>query len=336
MKHALLAYLCCPVCHHDLALQVDRQDGTEILDGQLVCAECGHAYPIREGIPRLRTGEVPAIVQRNVEGFAYEWLRLEEPSPKYDAEFASYLGRWSARELFEGKIVLEAGCGMGKFLGCVQRAGAATVIGVDLGESVHAAYRLTRHLPNVHVVQADLHAMPFREPFDVAYSIGVIHHLPSPAEGLRAVARHLNAAGQLFVWVYGKEGNEFFMRWIDPLRQLTCRLPRPVTELLAKLIAAVLWGGIVGVYRPLARLGVRRLPLQEYFLYFHSLGFRFFWGTVLDKMVPDIQWFISREELSGWLQALGLEVQEVSQRNGHSWRALSRKPASASLEMVAG
>ncbi|PSP46993.1 hypothetical protein BRC75_10995 [Halobacteriales archaeon QH_7_69_31] len=45
--------LCCPLDKSDLELEVDREDDEEILEGRLVCVDCGEAYPIEDGIPNL-------------------------------------------------------------------------------------------------------------------------------------------------------------------------------------------------------------------------------------------------------------------------------------------
>lgn len=43
----------CPVDKAELELEVDERDGEEIMEGRLVCTECGETYPIEEGIPNL-------------------------------------------------------------------------------------------------------------------------------------------------------------------------------------------------------------------------------------------------------------------------------------------
>jgi uncharacterized protein YbaR (Trm112 family) len=45
--------LCCPVCKGDLALNVEKEDENEILEGELLCTLCEVKYPIHEGIPNL-------------------------------------------------------------------------------------------------------------------------------------------------------------------------------------------------------------------------------------------------------------------------------------------
>ena len=53
MRESLMDIICCPMDKHDLDLEIDEQDGDEIMEGRLVCTECGEAYPIEDGIPNL-------------------------------------------------------------------------------------------------------------------------------------------------------------------------------------------------------------------------------------------------------------------------------------------
>ncbi len=53
MKRDLMDILCCPLDKHGLELEVTEKDDTEVLEGELVCTECGEVYPIEDGIPNL-------------------------------------------------------------------------------------------------------------------------------------------------------------------------------------------------------------------------------------------------------------------------------------------
>lgn len=53
MKRDLMDILCCPLDKHELELDVDEENDTEILAGHLTCTECGEVYPIEDGIPNL-------------------------------------------------------------------------------------------------------------------------------------------------------------------------------------------------------------------------------------------------------------------------------------------
>ena len=43
----------CPMDKQELELEAIQRDDGEVLEGRLVCTECGEEYPIEEGIPNL-------------------------------------------------------------------------------------------------------------------------------------------------------------------------------------------------------------------------------------------------------------------------------------------
>jgi len=53
MRTDLMEILCCPVCKGDLTLSISRQEGDEVIEGNLSCARCPAEYPITDGIPDL-------------------------------------------------------------------------------------------------------------------------------------------------------------------------------------------------------------------------------------------------------------------------------------------
>ncbi len=105
-----------------------------------------------------------------------------------------------------GKVVLDAGCGMGRYLRIVAESTAGLIIGLELSPAVEAARELTRDLPRVGVVRGDLLRLPFAEGwFDVVYSLGVLDHTPDPRAAFMALARLVKPGGYLVVWVYPRE-----------------------------------------------------------------------------------------------------------------------------------
>jgi len=53
MKESLMDILRCPLDKSELELEVIRENDEEVLEGRLVCTECGEEYPIEDGIPNL-------------------------------------------------------------------------------------------------------------------------------------------------------------------------------------------------------------------------------------------------------------------------------------------
>ena len=53
MRRDLLDILACPVCKGTLELSVTEEEGEEIVQGALTCAQCQETYPIQDAIPNL-------------------------------------------------------------------------------------------------------------------------------------------------------------------------------------------------------------------------------------------------------------------------------------------
>lgn len=53
MKEDLMDILRCPEDKSELELEADEYGDGEVLEGTLVCTECGERYPIEDGIPNL-------------------------------------------------------------------------------------------------------------------------------------------------------------------------------------------------------------------------------------------------------------------------------------------
>jgi SAM-dependent methyltransferase len=298
-----------------------------VLEGTLRCGACGAAFSVRDGIPRMLPDHLSVKERRTSRAFGTEWKILGELSDVFNAEFQSYLDPLAVAEL-RGLAILDAGCGMGKFSLAAAQSGARAVIAVDLSEAVEVAHANLRHVPNVHVVQASIYELPFRPgTFDFVFSIGVLHHLPDPEKGFQQLVPLTAPDGRLLVWLYALEGNEFFVRWLDPFRtHVFSRLPSWPNRVAATLLAVPLWTLIKAVYAPLARRGLAgRLPYTEYFLHFSRLGFRTFWGTVYDKLVPPVSFYLTKAAVRRWLAAADLTELELRHRNGNSWTCIARR-----------
>jgi SAM-dependent methyltransferase len=140
-----------------------------------------------------------------------------------------------------GQLILDAGCGGGRYTRLLAEAGAR-VVGVDLSEAVEkAAATCEEHSP-ARIVQCDLLNLPLRdEIFDGAFSIGVLHHSPEPRRAFSQVASKVKPGGWLAVWLYRR--NTWPQEAINgALRAVTRRLPAAVLEPLCAGLG--LLGGI--------------------------------------------------------------------------------------------
>jgi SAM-dependent methyltransferase/uncharacterized protein YbaR (Trm112 family) len=314
MRAKIVRYLACPACGSDLALSAEEQNCGEIVSGSLSCAGCGREYPIVRGVPRMnRSMEGLVQVART---FSYEWKSHHAGQLETDTLFGLTLDEdWQyfldATRLTEqdlaGAIVLDAGCGSGRPTRQIAEHGAEAVIGVDINEAVDEAYAFCHDLDNVHIVQANILALPFKKrAFDLVWSNGVIHHTADAEAAHRALAAHVKPGGVLYVWVYAKRFNPFrFVKTVlDALR--VTRMPEGYLLRLSKVFS-YLSLGLLWVYR-----GARELP---------GLRPRTEWGrrTVRPRTVRELEltWFDalspqydsrhSEQEVVAWFERLGFQ-----------------------------
>lgn len=170
------------------------------------------------------------LQQHTIRNFGFEWRTYDRfgwDDDTYDLDYTYAAFKKKAMlsdaQLTAGQLVLDAGCGNGRYAYAASQNGAA-VIGMDLGHGVEPAFANTRDLPNVHICQADIFHPPFAPgTFDAAFSIGVLMHTGDARRATHTLARYVKPGGSLTVHLYGK-GNpiyEFNDAW---LRRLTTRM----------------------------------------------------------------------------------------------------------------
>lgn len=275
--------------------------------------------------------QVSSEQRRTVDRFGEQWDHFDFITPHYEEQFLGWI-RPNAPETFEDKLVLEGGCGKGRHSAIVAKWGARDVLAVDLGSSVDVAFRNTRHLPNVHVIQADLFHLPV-EPrsVDVAFSVGVLHHTPAPEACLGELQRTVRAGGRVIAWVYGRENNGWIVHGVNPLRQkLTSKLPFKAVYELAKVPAALLLGVGRGVYEPLSKGPLepvgRSLFYGDYIRQISAFPFEEVHSIVYDHLTPPIAHYIEGPEFQRWFERLGLESIQIEWHNQNSWRGTALVP----------
>lgn len=133
-------------------------------------------------------------------------------SPFRDFGDPDFLGRayWPDRRPRENLRILVAGCGPNAAARYAYHHPKATVVGVDLSEAslAHARLLKAKHgLGNLVLHRCRVEdALDLGQSFDFIDSSGVLHHLPDPAAGLKALAGALAPDGVVYLMLYGKYG----------------------------------------------------------------------------------------------------------------------------------
>jgi len=316
MKTELLRLLCCPSCSGELILLHVLEGEDEVKSGTLGCASCAAEFPVNNYVPRF----VPEV---NYSGnFGFQWNRFSQTQldscsghPISRARFFQET-EWTPQEL-QGAIVLDAGCGSGRFAEIALDCGA-TVIAMDYSSAVDACWNNLRDRPRFHAVQADICHLPFRNSsFDYVYSLGVLQHTSDPRSAFAALPRCLKAGGSIAVDIYRLSWKCLVMPkyWLRPI---TRRLP---AKLLFRLVS-----GCVPVLLPLSR-SIARLPkVGKRFRYLIPVSNYggilplnqkqlFEWALLdtFDMLSPAYDKPQTGTTLRGWLEEAGLQDVQIAE-----------------------
>jgi len=189
----------------------------------------------------------PEFITSNdwTEEFDDEWRKLpflsnfdQKINFETAATFAAKTG--FAPEELKDKLVLDVGCGSGRFLDILAKS-EVKVVGIDPTSAIDSAGEILakRGLnEKVGLVQCGIEDMPFHEEtFDFIFSIGVLHHTPSIFESLRKLVKFLKPGGTLAIWIYHPVGsrrtlNRFWWRIIHNFSEKTIlNFVKPFVEL---------------------------------------------------------------------------------------------------------
>jgi SAM-dependent methyltransferase len=324
MKDNLLQYLACPACGADFSLTVKERSGPEVIAGELRCERCPHSFPVRGGIPRFTALETDERQRKTAENFGAQWLVFDDVADHHEKQFLDWIAPVTP-DFIRGKVVLEGGCGKGRHTQLVARWGARDVIGADLSDAVEAAYRNTKELTNVHIIQGDIYCLPLKKTFDYAFSVVVLPPPPDPASGFISLVKNLKPGGAISAWVYGRENNGWILNIVNPLRErITSRLPPNWLYRLSYLLAAILYLLLKLIYLPMSKTGFsRHLFYANYLGYIARFPFREIHNIVHDHLTAPVAYYIHREEFSAWFLAAGMEGVEIHWHNRNSWRGFA-------------
>jgi SAM-dependent methyltransferase len=155
--------------------------------------------------------ELP-MVRQTRESFDFQWAEIPAgrymlENEQFRAEAAGYVTQFTGlpKEWFQGKRVIDAGCGLGRYSWALCTLGAR-VLSVD--QSDHGLARTVeacRAFPGHQAMKVDLlEPLPIDQPADLVWSFGVLHHTGDTYRAFKNVAALVRPGGYFYVMIYGK------------------------------------------------------------------------------------------------------------------------------------
>lgn len=247
-----------------------------------------------------------------IHSFGDEWSRFDQTALNADeasAIFQDYFAIFPWVDLPENATGFDMGCGSGRWARLV-----SPLVGhlhcIDPSSALEVARDALADLPNLSFHRASVSDSPLpANSQDFGYSLGVLHHVPDTAEGLRACVRMLKPGAPFLVYLYyafDNRSHAFRTVWrlSDWLRRIICRLPPQPKHWLTDGLALF-------AYYPLARfsliterlgLPVGGIPLA----YYRCLSFYTMRTDARDRFGTPLEQRFTREEIRRMMEASGL------------------------------
>lgn len=175
-----------------------------------------------------------------------------------------------------GKVILEAGCGAGRFTEILLKKGAI-VISIDISDAVEANKNNFPLSDQHYICQADINDLPFKENyFDVVLCLGVVQHTKDSEITIRNLFSYVKEGGTL-VFDHYKLTLSFVTRLLPVYRKLlkliNVKNTILFTEKLVKLFFPIhkILGRNIFTYALLSRIS----PIVTYFHSYPQLDNKF-------------------------------------------------------------
>lgn len=248
------------------------------------------------------------------ERFGFEWDRYDGFFPHYEEQFRGWIEPLGPED-FAGHDVLDAGCGMGRNAYWLARWGARSVVAADQAElALDSARKVLAGMPGVRVERESIYDLPYREAFDRVLSIGVVHHLEFPRRAVERLVETLRPGGKLVVWLYGREGNEAWVRFFRGVHPVLKRLPPAAVHTLAYGVSLPIF---LRLKLPFGRTPYLERIARYPFAHLHKI--------VFDQLLPEVTHYYRRHEVDALFAGLPLSRVEVHHNRGYSWTVVAEK-----------
>lgn len=263
--------------------------------------------------------------EKTIADFGEQWTTYRSNDGFYASQemFADMLGPYEKSIDIKNAKAIDIGSGTGRIVMMLLEAGAAHVTAVEPS----AAFDVLRTNLQESGITPERYTLlncrgdevPEECQADLAFSIGVLHHIPDPHPVVRAVYNALRPGGKFVIWLYGKEGNGLYLTFIEPLRKITKHMPHWALVGLVWMLYIPLC-----VYTLLCH--VLPLPLKNYLL---NVLFRMSPEkrrlVIYDQLNPEYAKYYTRRGAEDLLQSNGFKKVAVHNRRGYSWTVIGTK-----------
>ena len=250
------------------------------------------------------------------ERFGYAWNIASKIKDINEVQFLNWTKVIKDKNCWKGKDILDAGCGIGRNTYWPILYGAKSAIAFDIDDrTLEAAKNNLKNYKNIKIEKHSIYDIPYKNKFDISFSIGVVHHLEFPEKAISELVKSTKPGGKVLVWLYGYENMETYVSILNPIRKiLFSKAPLPLVRLISYIPALFLY-----IY---IWLGISKI---EYFILLKKLSFSQIQQIIFDQMLPKTAKYYKKNEALILLNHTELHDQKIEWVNECSWVVMATK-----------
>lgn len=262
---------------------------------------------------------------KTIDDFSHQWTTYTDNEGYYGSKelFEDIVNPLLNVNDFKGKKVLEVGSGTGRIVNMIMECEPEHIYAVEPSDAFFILKKNTQQHSNdqLTLLHCTGDKIPLDIKIDIIVSIGVVHHIPEPDPVILAAKKSLKPGGKIFVWLYGKENNYFYLFFMSIFRKIVSVLPQKMSHFIAFLLTVV--------FQPYCYL-IKKfnlpLPLAGYLKkVFIPFGFKKQQLVVFDQLNPFYAKYYTKEESRDLLIRNGFKEVKTFHRHEYSWSVLGKK-----------
>jgi 2-polyprenyl-3-methyl-5-hydroxy-6-metoxy-1,4-benzoquinol methylase len=257
MKNFFLSLLSCPKSASPIKIK-KKKNGKSFLISKL-----GNKFKIKNKIIRFENNK------NYSKNFGHQWQKFSKTQldsfngTKISEDRFFLATGWNKNEI-KNKLVLDVGCGSGRFTEVALKYGAK-VVAIDYSEAVDVAQKNLGKYKNALFIQSNIYSLPFKKKkFDFVFCLGVLQHTPNVEKAFKCLPDLLKKNGKICVDYYWKRpktllNSKYFFR------PLTKKIPNEKLFKIIKFIFPFFYG--ISNLISLLPYGIylrRLLPISNY------------------------------------------------------------------------
>ncbi len=252
------------------------------------------------------------IDHKVVEEFGNEWSEFDQSELSEDeliSIFNDYFRVFPWEKVSKYSVGFDLGCGSGRWAKFVSPK-VGKLFCIDPSNAIEIAKKKLKKYKNCSFIKSGVDQIPLEDnSMDFGYSLGVLHHVPDTADGLKKAVSKLKKGAPFLVYLYYAMDNQpiwykFIWKISDFFRKAISSLPFKSKLFITNTIALL-------VYFPLARfskflfkigINVHSFPLSNY----RNKSFYTMRTDALDRFGTKLELRYTRNEIEQMMITAGL------------------------------